>query len=238
MKIALDPYMHRPVPLLELPQFVAEPGYEYIELSLRVDFLDWWVNPRVSPERIRDFKKALRDSGVKLASLLPMYRWASPHQVERLAAMRYWKNAIRIAVELECDTMNSEFGRGPAPSSPFTSYNCCAGGHTEICEAAFWDSMDELVPIFERGGIQLNIEPHPEDFVETLQPAVDMIRSINGLERHGGDPRSGGRGPLRHATSAAKSLIRATRRLKGAGEEHPGQALRGFHNLHAAGSGR
>jgi myo-inositol catabolism protein IolH len=179
MKIALDPYMHRHVPLLELPQFVAELGYEYIELSPRADFLDWWVNPRVYPERIRDFKKALRDSGVKLASLLPMYRWASPHQVERVAAMRYWKNAIRIAVELECDTMNSEFGRGPAPSSPFTSYNCCAGGHTEICEAAFWDSMDELVPIFEREGIQLNIEPHPEDFVETLQPAVDMIRSIN-----------------------------------------------------------
>ena len=39
--------------------------------------------------------------------------------------------------------------------------------------------MDELVPIFERENIQLNIEPHPEDFVETLQPAVDMIRSID-----------------------------------------------------------
>ncbi len=194
MKIALDPYMHRPVPLLELPQFVAEPGYEYIELSLRADFLGWWVNPRVSPERIRDFKKALRDSGVKLASLLPISRRASLHQFDRLAAMLYWKNAIRIAVELEWDTMNSEFVRGPAPSSPFTSYNCCADGHTEICEAALWDSMDELVPIFEREGLQLNIEPHPEDFVETLQPAVDMIRSINSLERHGGDPRSGGRG--------------------------------------------
>jgi myo-inositol catabolism protein IolH len=39
--------------------------------------------------------------------------------------------------------------------------------------------MEELVPILEREGIQLNIEPHPEDFVETLQPAVDMIRVIN-----------------------------------------------------------
>ncbi len=35
------------------------------------------------------------------------------------------------------------------------------------------------MPIFEREGINLNIEPHPEDFVETIQPAVDMIRMID-----------------------------------------------------------
>ena len=39
--------------------------------------------------------------------------------------------------------------------------------------------MEELVPILEKEGINLHIEPHPEDFVETLQPAVDMIRVIN-----------------------------------------------------------
>lgn len=178
MRIALDPYMHRHVALLDLPRFVKNLGYDWIELSPRPDFLDWWVNPRVYPERLRDFKRALRDADVKIASLLPMYRWASPHPVERLAAMRYWKNAIRIAVELEVDTMNSEFGRGPSPAVG-SLQSCCAGGTTESCEAAFWDSMDELVPIFERENIQLNIEPHPEDFVETLQPAVDMIRSID-----------------------------------------------------------
>jgi myo-inositol catabolism protein IolH len=32
MKIALDPYMLRNVPLLELPGLVADLGYEYIEL--------------------------------------------------------------------------------------------------------------------------------------------------------------------------------------------------------------
>ena len=30
----------------------------------------------------------------------------------------------------------------------------------------------------EGEGIQLNIEPHPEDWCETLHPAVDMIRTI------------------------------------------------------------
>jgi myo-inositol catabolism protein IolH len=179
MKIALDPYMHRHLPLTELPRLAAELGYEYLELSPRADFLDWWVHPRVYPERVQAFKKSLRDHGVKLASLLPMYRWASPHEEARKAAVSYWKKAIQVAVEMEVDTMNSEFGRGPHPERG-SCYACCVGGSTtESSEAAWWRSMEELVPIFEREGINLHIEPHPEDFVETLHPAVDMIRVIN-----------------------------------------------------------
>ncbi|MBZ0171244.1 MAG: sugar phosphate isomerase/epimerase, partial [Phycisphaerales bacterium] len=112
MKIALDPYMHRHLSLTELPRLAAELGYEYIELSPRADFLDWWVRPRVFPERVAAFKKALKDHGVKIASLLPMYRWASPHEDERVTAVANWKKAIEVAVEMDVDTMNSEFGRG------------------------------------------------------------------------------------------------------------------------------
>ena len=180
MKIALDPYMHRHLPLTELPRLAAELGYEYLELSPRADFLDWWVRPRTYPERIAEFKQALKDHGVKIASLLPMYRWASPHEDERQAAVKWWKLAIEVAVEMGVDTMNSEFGRGMSPHRSSVGATCCGGMHTaEHSEAAWWRSMEELVPVFEREGINLNVEPHPEDFVETLHPAVDMIRSIN-----------------------------------------------------------
>ena len=168
MKIALDPYMHRHLSLEELPRKVAELGYEWIELSPRDDFLAWWVHPRAYPERIASFKKALKDHGVKIASLLPMYRWASPHEDERQTAVRYWKKAIEIAVEMGVDTMNSEFGRGPSPDRGHSA-NCCGGQFThESSEAAWWRSMEELVPVFEKEGVQLNIEPHPEDWCETL----------------------------------------------------------------------
>lgn len=179
MKIALDPYMHRHLPLTELPRLAAELGYEYIELSPRADFLDWWTRPRTFPERLREFKKSLADHGVKLASLLPMYRWASPHEDERQAAVGYWKIAIQVAVEMGVDTLNSEFGRGPSPHRS-GSCGCCGVAYTaEHSEAAWWRSMEELVPVFEREGITLNLEPHPEDFIETLHPAVDMIRAID-----------------------------------------------------------
>ena len=59
MKIALDPFMHRHLSLEELPSKVAELGYEWIELSPRGDFLEWFKAPRVFPDRIKTFKKAL-----------------------------------------------------------------------------------------------------------------------------------------------------------------------------------
>ena len=77
MKIALDPFMHRHLSLEELPSKVAELGYEHIELSPRADFLEWFKAPRVFPDRIKRFKKALSDAQVEVATLLPMYRWAS-----------------------------------------------------------------------------------------------------------------------------------------------------------------
>jgi len=178
MKIALDPHMHRHLNLNDLCRKAAELGYEHIELSPRDDFLPWWVRPRAHKERIAEFKAALKDHGVQLASLLPMYRWASPHEDERQAAVRYWKEAIEIAAEMGCDTMNSEFGRGPSPDRSHRS-NCCGGMHTrEHSEAAWWRSMEELVPVFEREGVTLNMEPHPEDWCETLHPAIDMLKTI------------------------------------------------------------
>ena len=49
MKIALDPYMFRHVPLLELPALVADLGYEYIELSPRPDFIPFFRAPAGGP---------------------------------------------------------------------------------------------------------------------------------------------------------------------------------------------
>ena len=176
MKIALDPYMIRHLSLPELCRATAELGYDQIELSPRSDFLDWWVMPRATSARMAAFKQAMKDHGVGLATLQPMYRWASPFEDERQWAVRCWKRAIEVAVEMGCDTLISEFGRG---ASPERSVGERPGANTkEMCEAAWFRSMDELLPIFEREGLTLSVEPHPEDWVEQLQPAVDIVRNI------------------------------------------------------------
>ncbi|MGP3961119.1 sugar phosphate isomerase/epimerase family protein [Nonomuraea sp. 3N208] len=165
MKIALDPYMVRHTPLLELPALVAELGYEYIELSPREDFLPFFLHPRADRDTVAAFKSALAAADVKLASVLPLYRWSGPDEEERQAAVRYWKRAIEITVELGCTVMNSEFNGRPEQASR--------------SEAMFWRSMEELLPVFEREGVELRLEPHPDDFVEGGKIAVDMVRGIN-----------------------------------------------------------
>ena len=176
MKIALDPYMIRHLSLPELCRATAELGYDQIELSPRSDFLDWWVMPRATQDRMAAFKQAMKDHGVGLATLQPMYRWASPFEDERQWAVRCWKRAIEVALEMGCDTLISEFGRG---ASPERSVGERPGANTkELCEAAWFRSMDDLLPIFERAGLTLSVEPHPEDWIEQLQPAVDIVRNI------------------------------------------------------------
>jgi hypothetical protein len=39
--------------------------------------------------------------------------------------------------------------------------------------------MDELLPLFEREGIRLNLEAHPDDFIERNTEAVDLVRGID-----------------------------------------------------------
>jgi myo-inositol catabolism protein IolH len=165
VKIALDPYMLRQVPLLELPRLVAGLGYRYIELSPRDDFLPFFVHPRVDDATVAAFRRELAAAEVEVASLLPLYRWSGPDEDARRAAVRYWKRAIQITVDLGVTVMNSEFnGR---PDRPDES------------EAQFWRSMEELLPIFEREGVRLVLEPHPDDFIEDGIAGVNMVRGIN-----------------------------------------------------------
>ena len=97
--------------------------------------------------------------------MLPVLRWSGPDEDQRQAAVRAWKRVIQIAVDLGVDVINSEFnGR---PETP------------ETAEAQFMKSMDELLPIFEREGVQLIIEPHPDDFIEDGLEALNMIRGLN-----------------------------------------------------------
>jgi myo-inositol catabolism protein IolH len=165
MKIALDPYMLRGRPFVEVCRIAADVGYHHIELSPRTDFIPFFDHPRADRARVAEFRSALRDTRIELSSVLPLYRWSSPIEDERLAAVRYWKRAIQLSAELGCTVMNSELnGR---PEEPARS------------EAQFWRSLEELLPIFEREGISLNLEAHPDDFIERNDEAVDLVRGID-----------------------------------------------------------
>ena len=97
--------------------------------------------------------------------MLPVLRWSGPDEDQRQAAVRAWKRVIQITSDLGVEVINSEFnGRPEAP---------------ETAEALFLKSMEELLPIFEQEGLQLIIEPHPDDFIEDGLEALNLIRGLN-----------------------------------------------------------
>lgn len=165
MKLTLDPLPFRHLPITEMVRTVADLGYEYIEFSQRDDFFPFYIAPRANDALVQELKKALKETGVQIASMLPILRWSSPDEDERQAAVRYWQRAIDLTVELEVGQMNSEFSGRPEQK--------------ERSEAQFWRSMEVLLPRLEAEGINLNIEPHPDDFIEDGIEAVQMIRAIN-----------------------------------------------------------
>jgi len=166
VKLALDPQMfYSRQSVFELPDTVARMGYDWMELSPKADFCPFFKHPRIDDAGVRKLRKIAGDAGVGIASVLPVLRWSGPDEDQRQAAVRAWKRVIQIAVDLGVEVVNSEFnGRPEVP---------------ETAEAMFLRSMDELLPIFEAEGLQLIIEPHPDDFIEDGLEAVNLLRGLN-----------------------------------------------------------
>jgi myo-inositol catabolism protein IolH len=166
MKIALDPTpFHHDYGLLELPGVVAELGYEYLQLTPHRDFIPFFNHPRADDALVAKFAKACADAGVGIASVLPVLRWSGPDEDAREAAVRNWKRVIQITVDLGVNVINTEFSGRPE--------------RAEESERAFFRSMEELLPIVEREGLDVRIDPHPDDFVEDGLEALRIIRGVN-----------------------------------------------------------
>lgn len=166
MKIALDPTpFHHTHKLLEFPAVAAELGFKYLQMTPHPDFIPFFNHPKADDELVKKMAKECKNVGVEIASVLPVLRWSGPDEDAREAAVRYWKRAIQITVDLGVKTMNTEFSGRPEKA--------------EESERAFYRSMEELLPIIEREGIDVLIDPHPDDFVEDGLQAIRTIRGIN-----------------------------------------------------------
>jgi myo-inositol catabolism protein IolH len=166
VKIALDPTpFHATHPLLQFPALAAELGYEHLQLTPHRDFIPFFRHPRADDALVRDLRRACDDAGVTIASVLPVQRWSGPDEDAREAAVRAWKRIIQITVDLGVRTIGTEFSGRPEQG--------------ERSDAAFYRTMEELLPVIEREGLDVLIDPHPDDFVEDGLEALRVIRGLN-----------------------------------------------------------
>jgi myo-inositol catabolism protein IolH len=114
VKLAVDAQMfHRTHAVTDLPDAVARAGYAWMELSPKEDFIPFFAHPRVDSATVATLRRRAADAGVGISSVLPVLRWSGPDEDARQAAVRAWRRAIQIAVDLGVDTMNSEFNGRP-----------------------------------------------------------------------------------------------------------------------------
>ncbi|MFI6180089.1 sugar phosphate isomerase/epimerase family protein [Nonomuraea sp. NPDC051191] len=165
MKIALDPAMLQGKPVEHAARATAEAGYRYLEMGNRDDFIPAFGPMHASPAELRGFRDAADGSGVEIASVAVIQAWSSPDEDVRKQAVAWWRDGIAAAVELGCRRVNTELsGR---PDQP------------DACREAFLRSIDDLLPVLEREDVELVVEPHPWDFIETTAGAVDLIKEID-----------------------------------------------------------
>ncbi len=161
--LAADTAMLRARPVADALTVAAEVGFPAVELAQREDLLGR-PNQRASSEAVRHLQATSTATGVRIASLMVCYAWASPDEGERKRSLRAWKQAISVAADLGCARLNTEFTGSP--------------DRRQECEAAFRHSVDELVPSLEKHGVKIFVEPHPGDFIETGHEAEDRIREL------------------------------------------------------------
>ena len=137
VKIALDPAMyHATMPVADELRKAADLGYEYLELSPRPDWFFWHRYPKADDAMVAEASKAVKETGVRISSLVPVFNWSAADEQERQAQVRNWKRLLEIADGLECPVIMTELSGDP--NQPLKS------------EHAFYHSMEELLPLFER----------------------------------------------------------------------------------------
>jgi myo-inositol catabolism protein IolH len=166
VRIALDPTpYHHDFGLLEFPEIAARLGYEHLHLTPHVDFTPFFRYPKADADLVGKLKRAASAAGVSIPAILPVQRISWPDEPLREVAVRNFRRVIQLAVDLGIPAINTEFSGRPERS--------------EDSEAAFYRSMEELLPVIEAEGLRLNIDPHPDDFVEDGLEAWRVLRGLD-----------------------------------------------------------
>lgn len=132
--IALDPNMYYcSMSTADTLRKAADLGFRYVELSPNEEFHFWHRYPKADDAFVTEMRKAVRETGVTIRTLNPVFNWSSPDEAERRNQMRNWRRLLELADQLDVHEITSEFSGDP--NSP------------RECEVAWYRSIEELAPV-------------------------------------------------------------------------------------------
>lgn len=165
MKIAFDvDVLAKQMDINRMVHQVADWGYKYIEQSPHPRINPFYKHPLFSKECEQEYRRAMKETGVELSSLICVYRWSGPTEEQRIFAVENWIRLIEIAVDLDVRVINTELSGDP--------------NQQEICNGMWFRSMEELLPLLEKEGIRVEIQSHPYDFCELNNECCDLVKSF------------------------------------------------------------
>lgn len=165
MKIAFDvDVLAKQMGIKEMVHQVADWGYKYIEQSPHPRINPFYKHPLFSRECEREYRAALKETGVEISSFIVVYRWSGPDEEQRKMAVANWLRMMEIASDMGVSVINTELSGDPH--------------QPERCNGMFFRSMEELLPQAERHGIRIEIQSHPYDFCELNDETCDMVKSF------------------------------------------------------------
>ncbi|MDA4112767.1 MAG: sugar phosphate isomerase/epimerase [Thaumarchaeota archaeon] len=181
-RISLETGIFKPYSLEATLRNAKKIGYKSVELSSgggrpRIGFpATSHFDPVGSTEKeVLAIKKLLTKFDIVAGSMFigGRHLLASPDESVRKAAVADHKRTIKNARKVGCKLMTSEMTPGRLQLA------LSAPSEIEKCKKAWLKSVREILPDLERTDTYIAFEPHPGDFVEDSNDAVDLINEID-----------------------------------------------------------
>ncbi|MBI4606460.1 MAG: sugar phosphate isomerase/epimerase [Planctomycetes bacterium] len=139
-------------------EMVREAGFRFVELGGA-----HFPAAEASPEAIAALRRQLGGAGLTPVAAFVVHGTASADEARRKEAVERWRRSLGAAQELGLKLLATELTGDRADPA--------AG------EAAFRRSLDEILPLLEKAGVHLSVEPHPGDFFEAAAPTLRLLGS-------------------------------------------------------------
>jgi myo-inositol catabolism protein IolH len=162
--LSIETDMFRRLSRAEAFAAIRAAGYHYVELKAR-DRSGPYI-PHTLPasdEVLRQLKRDLASAGLTPVAAFIVHLIADADETVRREAVARWRRSLDMVGRLGLKLITTELtGDRDRPKEG---------------EAAFRRSMDEILPVAERAGIHISVEPHTADFFETAAPTLKLVRS-------------------------------------------------------------
>ena len=173
-KIAIELGVFKDYSLEDSLRYVKEEGYTNVELASRRIYSHFEVD-RADEKEVLRVKDLLEKFNLKSCAVFTYgnHLLASPEERTRKTAVEEMRRVIYNARLLDCDLVASEMKPGRLQMA------LSEQEEIEQCKTAWKKSMRELISDLDSTNIRLAFEPHPGDFVEDSNSAVDLINEID-----------------------------------------------------------